>query len=287
MEWAYSGFEHRVSNITRERLSFDWTEAFHDTVVDLVQALKRFRFALMLAWREISSSVRLTLVGPAWLLFQPLLWIVTIVFVFGPSAGRDEPLYGLYVAIGLTLYLGLQTCVVEGARVFIAERSIILNVSVPYMVFVLKLLLKVAISMAISSIIVVAASMIYPPPLGGSLLLVIPGMLIFAVACTGMILTIGVVGTKYIDLQFALQALMRVVMFATPIFWIVPEGDTVRALVAHLNPFYHLVEIIRAPVMGRPVALEHWFAASAFAVVSLVVGVLLFMRFRRRIALWI
>jgi lipopolysaccharide transport system permease protein len=266
---------------------FPWRSALAEVASDCREALKMCRFAAMLAWRDVTSGVRLSMLGPLWLFAQPLLWIVTIIFFFGPSAGQSEPMYGLYVAAGLTIYLGLQTFVVEGSKVFATERNIILNVRVPFFVFVIKLLIKVLITMLISLPIVLVAIIVNRPPIDASILLVVPALLVLLTAGIGMMLTLGVIGTKYLDLNLMLQALMRVVMFATPIFWIVPEQDNLRHLAAQLNPFYHLIEIIRAPIMGRVPAPEHWLISIAFAVVLLLSGVLLFARYRRRLPLWV
>ena len=275
-----------VDHVTPQR-KFDWRSALGEVWRDCREALKMHRFAAMLAWRDVTSGVRLSMLGPIWLLAQPLLWIVTIIVFFGPSAGQNEPMYGLYVATGLTVYLGLQTFVVEGSKMFAMDRNIILNVRVPFFVFVLKLLIKVLITMLISLPIVLVAIAINRPPIDGSLLMIIPGLFLFLAAGIGMMLTLGVIGTKYLDLNLALQALMRVVMFATPIFWIVPENDRLRYLAALLNPFYHLIEIIRMPFMGRVPPMEHWVIATAFAAAALITGILLFARFRRRLPLWV
>jgi ABC-2 type transport system permease protein len=245
------------------------------------------RFANLLAWRDLTSSTRLSQLGQVWLLINPTLWILTMVIFFGPQLGAQEPRYALYAATGAVIYLAIQTMATEGARVFTAERSIILNVPVPYFVFVMKLLFKALFSLTITSCLIIIAMLYDQPPVTLSILLVFPALIVTSVAGFGVILILGVIGTRYFDLHLIVQATMRVVMFVTPVFWLVPAHDSLRSKVANLNPIYHFIEILRAPIMGQPVSPHHWIYASAFAIGAFCLGIFLFARFRTRLALWI
>ena len=53
------------------------------------------------------------------------------------------------------------------------------------------------------------------------------------------------------------------------------------------NPFYHLVELVRAPLLGQAPGLASWLAVSGFVLGGWLVTFELFRRYRRRIAYWV
>ncbi len=53
-----------------------------------------------------------------------------------------------------------------------------------------------------------------------------------------------------------------------------------------INPFYHLIEILRDPLLGNPALLQNWLACIGLTIVMGTVAVLFFARFRARIAYW-
>ncbi len=60
-----------------------------------------------------------------------------------------------------------------------------------------------------------------------------------------------------------------------------------RALVLHLNPFYHLVEIFRGPLLGQVPTAENWLAVVLFTLVSWVLAMTFYTVYRWRIAYWV
>ena len=55
----------------------------------------------------------------------------------------------------------------------------------------------------------------------------------------------------------------------------------------HLNPFYHMVEIVRAPMLGRPPELEHWLVVLAILLVGWAITLFFYSAYRWRIAYWV
>jgi lipopolysaccharide transport system permease protein len=53
------------------------------------------------------------------------------------------------------------------------------------------------------------------------------------------------------------------------------------------NPFYHLLEITRGPLLGQTPSATNWLVAVVMAVVGWIVALLVFGRYRRRIAYWL
>jgi ABC-type polysaccharide/polyol phosphate export permease len=87
--------------------------------------------------------------------------------------------------------------------------------------------------------------------------------------------------------QQLITSLIQISMFVTPIFW-PPENlqGAARFVFVDFNPLYHLIDIVRSPLLGRLPAAESYIAMVALTVVGWWLTYLLFSYFRRRIAYW-
>ena len=60
-----------------------------------------------------------------------------------------------------------------------------------------------------------------------------------------------------------------------------------RAPMLDLNPFHHLIEILRAPLLGQVPTLENWVAVVVITFVGWVVALWFFSAYRWRLAYWV
>ena len=60
-----------------------------------------------------------------------------------------------------------------------------------------------------------------------------------------------------------------------------------RSYLAEANPFFHLIELIRAPLLGSTPSSYTLIAVFVIPVTNLFVAAVLFTRYRNRIAYWI
>jgi ABC-type polysaccharide/polyol phosphate export permease len=112
------------------------------------------------------------------------------------------------------------------------------------------------------------------------LLLTLP--LFFAtLSAVGLILAI--VGARFRDLGPIIAMGLQLMFFMTPILWTDDALPNARKWWVTLNPFYHLVEIVRAPMLGRmPSDLSLLVSLGCCAALG-IIGFSLFGLFRRRI----
>jgi ABC-type polysaccharide/polyol phosphate export permease len=82
---------------------------------------------------------------------------------------------------------------------------------------------------------------------------------------------------------FAVQLLF----FVTPIFWSPSQMGGKRGAILSLNPFAHMLELVRQPLLGRSPSLIHWeWGIGTFIVLSIVaIGMLVL--YRKRVVFWL
>ena len=95
------------------------------------------------------------------------------------------------------------------------------------------------------------------------------------------------------DLPQVITSLTQLLFFMTPIVWTTDALNSIgangsgRMLVAKLNPMYHYIEILRAPLIGNTQSWHHWAVVGAFTVVGWSVAVLVMRNYRARISYWV
>lgn len=262
-------------------------QRFRAMAADMAKSLRLRQLVWEMAKNDIFAGVHLTMLGPIWLVVQPLLWMLTIVLLVQPSLPNKAFNYPLYVAIGIIFYSGIQTFMTGGTQVFVREKSRILNVALPLSVFALKNSARVLLELLITSPIILVTMIFFRPEFGPAMLLALPGVMIYFVFGFGVTLALGTIASRYTDVVYLTMAIMRVMLFMTPVFWLPEQTRGARHWFAHYNPLYHILTVVREPLMGKTPEMVHYIIASLTALAALSAGLLLFTRFRSRIPLWI
>jgi lipopolysaccharide transport system permease protein len=84
------------------------------------------------------------------------------------------------------------------------------------------------------------------------------------------------------------SSLIQVTFYLTPIIWM-PQTISahVSSYLLDLNPVYHLVEIMRAPLLGTMPTTTNWLVSIAMAIIGSVLALAFYGNYRRRIAYWL
>ena len=81
--------------------------------------------------------------------------------------------------------------------------------------------------------------------------------------------------------------LLQITLFLTPIFSSLDQMTGRAVLFAQLNPLFHLVEIVREPMLGIAPSPLHWLIVLGITAVGWTLAIQLLARFRHRIVYWI
>ncbi|MNR59782.1 hypothetical protein D3C85_1811120 [compost metagenome] len=75
----------------------------------------------------------------------------------------------------------------------------------------------------------------------------------------------------------------------TPIIWhadAAPAGSVQGALM-RMNPLFHLIEIVRAPILNEPVAASTWAYVAILTVVGWSCAAFVYRRYARFVPIWL
>jgi lipopolysaccharide transport system permease protein len=266
----------------------EFLKVFRPGWEDIAAALRKYHLASTMARQEIATRYKRSRIGAFWITIGIAVSIACIGLIFGQLFKIPVREFLPYFATGSILWGFISSCLNDGSSVFVSSSGIILQVRMPLFVHVLRLLQKDAIIFAHNIAILPVMFLLFPYPLGWGVLLAIPGFVLLTLNLGWMVLVLGTVCARFRDIAQIVHSAVGVLYFVTPIMWnpaLMPERASV--LLLNLNPFYHLVNIVRAPLLGEIPPLLNWSVAAALALAGWVFALLVFGRFRNRIAYWL
>ena len=160
------------------------------------------------------------------------------------------------------------------------------NVPLPVSVHLYQMLMRNLIIWVFNMAIYVVVLLLFGINPGWTALLFLVGGPIFLINAAWMGLVAGILSTRFRDIPQVITSLIQVVFFLTPIFWSTATMPTRPAFVT-FNPLYHLLTIVRDPLLGEVPPADSWYVSIALALAGLLLAGRLYRRAQPRIAYWV
>ncbi|WP_312550453.1 ABC transporter permease [Massilia sp.] len=255
---------------------------------DITSSLKRYHLVGVLGWQDIRQRYRRSALGPFWITIGMAVMIATIGIVFGQIF--KSPLYDFFpfLAIGTILWSFMSTVISEGGTGFIVSEAIVKQLPIPLFVHILRMVWRNLLILAHNIVIFPLVLIAVGRPLEWIALLSIPGMLLTTLNLTWIALLLGILCTRYRDLPQIVTSVLQVAFYLTPIMWM-PKllPDRAGSYLVDSNPIYHMLELVRAPLLGSAPTTLNWTVSIALAVFGWTLALFVYGRYKHRIAYWL
>jgi lipopolysaccharide transport system permease protein len=253
---------------------------------DVGAGLAMWRLWVRLGWNDILQRYRRSMLGPFWLTASMAIMVLSLGFVYSKIFGIPVAEFIPFLCVGLLVWTFVSTIIIEAGTLFTGSESYIKQIRLPYSLYVYRFIWSKVIIFAHNFVIYVGVLIFFWTTPGWAGLLAIPG---FALLCLNGALTTlytGMIAARFRDIPPIIASVIQIVFFVTPIMW-KPEVLKGHDYIATLNPFYHLIEMVRAPLLGAVPATLSYAVVLAVTALNLVVALAIFSRFRVRISYWI
>lgn len=238
--------------------------------------------------RDFVAQYRQTVLGFLWHVIQPLLTTLMFLLVFGrianiPTDGVEPAL--LFYMAGITVWNYFSTCLTATSTTFVTNAAVFGKVYFPRLVLPLSVALSNIIRFAIQFALLLVF-MIYfafkghPIHLSWSWLAIPVLLMLMAGIALGLGIIISAMTTKYRDLAVLMTFAIQLAVYATPIGYPLSYlQHRSYAWIININPMTSIVETFRYIIFGKGTLDFQGLGYSlAFAVVSLIVGIIIFNR---------
>jgi ABC-type polysaccharide/polyol phosphate export permease len=260
--------------------------AIRVAVNDIVAGARLAPLWTRLGWEQTVARFRRTVLGPFWLSAGLLATSIALAVVFGGLLGQNiHDIFPLIIS-GILAWSIIGGVIGEAANVFINSAALLQTQTLPKSFYVYLMMMRILINFIaqmISFWVVVAGmgAFVFPT---WHLLLALPLILVTSFF---MSIIVAVPATRFRDINQMIQFLVQILFFLTPIFWFPSQMSAHRRFMVEYNPFFHMLEIIRQPLLGRAPAAEHWIWSVGVLVFSAVAAVVVLAGFRKRIVFWL
>lgn len=254
--------------------------------LDVRDGLLLWRLWGRLGWNDILQRYRRSMLGPLWLTASMAIMVIALGILYAELFKTPIHDFLPFLCVGLLVWNLMSTFLIEGGTLFTGSESYIKQVRLPYSVYVFKSSWSKLIIFLHNFLIYFGVIWYFDIWPGFTALLAIPGLAVLILNGALASLTLGMISARFRDIPQLVSSVVQIVFFVTPIMW-KPELLQRRTYIADINPFYHLVEVIRGPLLGNVPDLKHYLAVVLITAINLAIAGAFFARFRSRISYWV
>ena len=255
-----------------------------------IRGLIRYRdLILLMVKRNFTVMYKQTVLGPAWVVIQPLLTTLVFTVVFGNLAGLPTdgmPKFLFYMA-GNVMWHFFAQCLTVTSNTFVTNRNLFGKVYFPRLCMPIATVLTEMINFLVQFVLFLGFAIYYatrPDPVvlpNWRLILLTPLMLVqLGLLGLGFGIIISALTTKYRDLAMLVTFGVHLWMYATPVTYsttLIVDNYPQLLGAYMLNPITPIIELFRAAYLGvAPYDSRYILLSALMTLIILALGILLF-----------
>lgn len=263
------------------------TPQYAAVLSDFSKGLSSWRLWGRSGWQEVRRRYRRTALGPFWSTASLAIFVVTLGYVWAHLWNQNPRQYLPYLTSGMVTWVLISTMISEGCTVFVSGEALIKQMPFAYSVLVFTMVWRNLIVFSHNFIIYALVVIWSGTPIGAADLLALPGLFIICLNAGWMAILVGLLCTRFRDIAQIVTSVLQIVLFVTPVFYLKTSLGAGMESVTKFNVIYHLIDVVRAPLLGQLPDLWSWEYCLLFAIFGWSVTFVVYSLFRRRIAYWI
>jgi ABC-type polysaccharide/polyol phosphate export permease len=253
---------------------------------------RRRHFIVALARADLKGATSNRLLGQLWGLLDPLfqaaIYLFLITLIRGGRGEFSATESAALIIFGIFMFNQVRAAVGDAGREIIRRKGYILTSSFPMLVFPLTSvytgLQQLAPAMAIYAVLHVLLGL--PVGIGICLLPLLFGLQLILGLGVGLLVGTATVFVR--DLSNAMNYLLRILFFMTPVIYPVSTLESVSPVLAKLlwlNPFFPVFAAYQTILLGGVPSAAQVFVTAAWAALFIVIGYRVFVSHERAFAI--
>ena len=235
------------------------------TVHEFAMAVGDFRasggklgLAWTLAWHDVVSRYRGSILGPFWITLSMLVMVLGLGILYAELQHISLITFMPFVALGIVFWGMISLVIIEGCDTFVHASGMLSQTSLPMFTFLWRTVLRNLVTLGHHLVIIVGVLIWFGYWRILNLPLAIAGLLLTVINISWISLGVAITSARFRDIPQIVTSVMQFSMFMTPVFWIPSSRSPVMRVVLEFNPFFYMLDSIRSPLLGQqPQALSY------------------------------
>ena len=249
----------------------------------------RIYLPVAMAFNEVRVRYARTSIGPWWQTINMLVLSLVLSFVFTKVFNTPSEQYIPFLITGLIFWNFMQAVLIESSVCLIHSRNLILNTTNPIWTYPFKLVIKALIQFLHHIVLIPIVIYYFDISIGPmAILMFLIGIMVFTSILVLTSNILAILGARLHDLEQVVTNIIQVLFYATPIIWM-PSLLAGRISFLEYNPIYHLINMLRIPIIGGDVQI--WQNSLVFSIALLSFLILfnyyVYRRYSKMVSYWV
>lgn len=254
---------------------------------DIAEGIANWRIWVLLSWQDIRLRYRRSTLGPFWITLSMGITIFTTGFLYAKLFNIDLNQYYPFFSIGMLVWGLISMSVIEGTTIFVGSENFLKQMKQPYSTFIFRVVSRNLIIFMHNMLIFIPLAIFFHIPMGWVSWFSLIGLLLIIINAISFGIILAICGTRFRDITQVINSLIQVVFFMTPIMWSPSILPNRYHFAVDFNPVAQFIELVRNPLMGSMPSSYAIITSLSITVVGLILALVIFARFRARIAYWL
>ncbi|MBY0565490.1 MAG: ABC transporter permease [Hyphomonadaceae bacterium] len=240
----------------------------------------------LMANQDISMRYRRSFLGPFWLSIALGSLVLGIGLLFAEVQRQPFRDFLTFFGCGMLAWTYLQTVTSEACSCVIDNEDNLRNLPLPVPLLSARVAYRNLVMFAHNAVIIGVMIALLGKPLTLLSLWSLVGLALYLPFALFLGAVLGPICARFRDVPQVIATIMQLMFFLTPILW-VPHEAMSRPIIYEANPFYHLLEVVRAPMLGQMPTDMNWIVSVSTVAILGVLAVIVTALTRKQIFLWL
>jgi lipopolysaccharide transport system permease protein len=258
-----------------------------EAVADVAGGTRLWRLGVTLGWLDIRLRYRGSVLGPFWLTLSTAVMVAALGLLYSTLFKMNLHEYLPFLALSIVLWGYISALVGDACQCFLQAEGLIRSVRMPFTLHAVRTVVRNVLTLGHNVVVIAGVWAIFDTWPGWDGVLAVPGVVLWLVDSLAICVLLGTFCARFRDIPPIVGSVMQIAFFISPVIWKpdLLQGASARWLPA--NPFYSLLEVVRAPLLHEVPTLLTWTSALAYSAALCLTAWIVFARLRSRLAFWV
>lgn len=243
--------------------------------------LKTFYNYRDLLWEFVKKDIKLkyrnSLLGIIWSMLNPLFIMGVLTFIFSNLFKNNISNFPIYCLSGRLIYDFFSQSTNQCMISITGKSSLIKKIYVPKYLYPLSRVISSFIIFLISLIPLFMIMIVMKVNFTRVTLLIFYPLICLFFICLGIGMILATINVFFRDMQHLYSIVLLVIMYASAIFYSVDIINPKYVMILNLNPIFPIINVFRDCILnGKITVINSWILSPLYAILSVIIGTIIF-----------